>query len=130
MTHLENHDKRPSTGKPKSTRPVSIRLTEEERSRFQAEAGATPLSVHLRARLLAGTGLRRTEAHFRYVDFARLLSQLGQSSLSSNLADLAEAARSGGLPVNPDTEKALNDACAAVIAMRSELLLALGLRKA
>jgi hypothetical protein len=118
------------TGKAVPTRPVSIRLTEAERRRFAIEAGSAPLSVHLRARLLEGTGLRRSESHFRYVDFARLLSQLGQSNLGSNLADLAEAARSGGLPVNPDTESALNEACAAVIAMRSELLLALGLRKA
>lgn len=118
------------TGKADRTRPVSIRLTEEERSQLEIEAGSAPLSVHLRARLLAGTGLRRAETHFRYVDFGRLLSQLGQSNISSSLADLAEAARNGALPVNPDTERALNDACSAVMTMRSELLQALGLRKA
>ena len=39
---------------------------------------------------------------------------------------LAKAVNTGSLPVTPETEAELREACAAVLVMREELLMALG----
>lgn len=58
---------------------------------------------------------------------AQILAMLGQSKIANNLNQLAEAAESGSLPVNLDTETAIKVSCAAAIEMRSLLIKALGL---
>ena len=58
---------------------------------------------------------------------AQILAILGESKIASNLNQLAEAADSGSLPVNLDTEAAIKDSCAATVEMRSLLIKALGL---
>ena len=56
---------------------------------------------------------------------AMLLSGLGQSRLSSNLNQLAKSANMGTLEVDDDIRQQLEHACAAIIAMREALLIAL-----
>lgn len=56
----------------------------------------------------------------------RVLGALGESRLANNLNQLARAANTGSLPVTPDTEQAIKDACASVQRIRAELLRALG----
>ncbi|MCF8466224.1 MAG: hypothetical protein K9G33_02380, partial [Sneathiella sp.] len=72
---------------------------------------------------------RKTRGKFPVKDheaLGRVLGALGSSRLSSNLNQLAKAANTGSLPVTPDTEAELREACAAVLVMREELLMALG----
>jgi hypothetical protein len=47
--------------------------------------------------------------------------------VSSSLRELAHAVSIGALPVTPETEKAITDACQAIDEMRSCLLSTLGL---
>ena len=54
------------------------------------------------------------------------LPGLGKSRLSSNLNQLARAVNSGSLPVSPETEKAILEACAEIKTMSNNLTKALG----
>ena len=58
------------------------------------------------------------------------MAALGHSRLSTNVNQLARAVNSGSLPVTPDTEKALKDACADIAWMRIALMKSLGLYEA
>jgi len=53
---------------------------------------------------------------------------LGQSRIPNNINQLAKAANSGTLPVTPDTEKQLHEACYSVTWIRRQLIQALGLK--
>ncbi|MGE0282901.1 MAG: hypothetical protein AB7P20_20120 [Rhizobiaceae bacterium] len=53
---------------------------------------------------------------------ARVLAALGQSRIANNLSQLAKAMNIGALPMTPETESEIVAACAAVIAMRGELM--------
>ena len=59
---------------------------------------------------------------------AHLQAELGRSRIANNLNQLAKAANSGSLEVSPDTEKALQNACADVRWMRQVLMEALGVQ--
>jgi len=123
---------KPTTRKPqaRSPAPFSIRLTFEERAALEAAAGAEPLGCYIRKRIL-GDGVsyprRRRRAPVQdHEALGRVLGALGESRLANNLNQLARAANTGSLPVTPDTEQAIKDACASVQRMRTELLRALG----
>jgi hypothetical protein len=114
------------------TKVFSIRLTERERELLGEKAGVVPMGAYVRQRLFspdeANTRLRRHRG--RSVDqeaLSRVLASLGQSRLSSNLNQLAKAVHLGVLPVTPETELELTDACRAVSEMRGALMKALGL---
>ena len=51
---------------------------------------------------------------------------IGNMRLASNLNQLAKSANIGTLPLTPEVEEDLMTACSAVIAMRAELMRALG----
>ena len=117
--------------KSERTIPISLRLTEAELSRLKAEASGKSVSSHIRRGLFgadARTRAIRVPAHSD-AHIARLLAQLGQSGIASSLRDLAEAVRIGALPVTPETEFAIRNACDAIDRMRDDLVHALGLRK-
>lgn len=58
---------------------------------------------------------------------ARVLAGFGQSRIANNLNQLAKAVNIGALPVTAETEGEITEACTAVVAMRRDLLRALGL---
>lgn len=113
----------------KKTIPVSIRLSADERSRLEADAGSKSLSEYIRARLFSGKARERrvqtTTTNARQL--AHLLAALGASELGPNLRELAHAARIGALPITPETVEALTAACTATIEIRNGLMTALGL---
>jgi len=114
----------------KETAPISVRLTNEERLLLVRRAGDVGLSAYVREQLF-GKGQRsraprKPQATTR--DLAQVLALLGTSEISSSLEELAHAVSIGALPVMPETEKAITDACSAVEEMRACLLLALGLK--
>ena len=63
-----------------------------------------------------------------YQVLAHLQGELGRSRIANNLNQLAKSANSGSLEVSPDTEKALQNACADVRWMRYMLMEALGIQ--
>lgn len=123
------------SAKRKRPAPFSLRLTAQERARLEREAGETPLATYIKLRLFNNLppletfrpspgGRPATDTHL----IAKLLAALGDSRLASNLNQLAKAANMGTLDSGPETEKELLEACAAVKAMRLDLVAALGLK--
>ena len=89
-----------------------------------------PLGQYIRQRLFEGDLTpRRTRGQTPIKDHAALgqvLGALGSSRLSSNLNQLAKAAHLGALPVTPELEADLFEACDSIRAMRRDLMIALG----
>ncbi|MEM9580747.1 MAG: hypothetical protein AAF891_08670 [Pseudomonadota bacterium] len=110
--------------------PFSLRLTYEERVRLEAEAGDKPLGAYIRERLLGNDATpRKRRGNSPVKDkeaLGRVMGALGASRLSSNLNQLAKAVNAGALPVTPETEGEIKEACRDVAAMRADLLRALG----
>lgn len=115
----------------RSTLPISLRMTFEEKARLDRDAAGMSIAAYIRWRLFdSGNPPPRTRGRFPVKDeaaLAKVLATLGQSRLSNNVNQLARAANSGSLPVTPDTEKALLDAAAQIAEMRGLLLTALNL---
>ncbi len=110
-------------------RNFTIRFTGEEKRLLIERAGNVPLGIYIRG-LILGADVRQKRRSAPLKDdtaLARVLAVLGQSRLSSNLNQLAKAVHIGALPVTPETEGEIVAACAAVSAMRGDLLAALGL---
>lgn len=112
--------------------PFSLRLTFEERARLERAAAGVPLGAYIRARALdEEIPPPRSRGKFPVKDhelLGEVLAELGASRIANNLNQLARAANTGSLPVAPETEADIRDACKAVIEMRYELLRSLGLR--
>ena len=125
-----SHRNPEKTPKGKYPPPFSLRLTFEERARLEKEAAGMSLGAYIRSRLLGEDATpRRTRGKFPVKDhaaLARALAALGASRLSNKLNRLAHSANMGGLPVTPETESEIRDACRAVQDIRAELMKALG----
>lgn len=113
-----------------AAKPFSIRLTEEERRHLGEQAGRRPLATYVRDLVLSqSTQASRQRQRAKLKDdtsLARVLAALGQSRISNNLNQIAKAVNVGILPVTPETEQDIASACQAVIAMRRDLMFALG----
>jgi hypothetical protein len=111
--------------------PFSLRLTFEERAALEQAAAGMLLGEYIRSRVFDGAAApRRTRGKHPVKDheaLGRVLGELGRSRLANNLNQLARAANTGSLPVTPETEAALQDACDAIQEIRTELVRALGL---
>lgn len=118
--------------------PFTIRFSEGERAYLERQAKGLSLGSYIRKEILkeyAPKQSRKTQPRQRLrnpkVDeqkLSSLLAGLGQSKMPNNLNQLAKAANCGNLQMDEETEQLLSDACAAVIAMREALFIALGLR--
>lgn len=112
--------------------PFSLRLTFEERAELEIAAADMPLGEYIRSRVFDESRPPRRTRRRRCVkdqqELARLLAELGKARLANNLNQLARASNSGSLPVTPETEKAIIEACHGIEWMRVTLMLALGLR--
>jgi hypothetical protein len=89
------------------------------------------LGAYIRGELLGQTASPRRKQRQPKVDekqVAALLAGLGASRIPSNLNQLAKHANMGTLDASEDITQQLQDACAAVMAMREALFIALGLR--
>lgn len=116
--------------RPKCPPPFSLRFTFEERAKLDLLRGSMPLGQYIREQVLGDDAAPRKKRGRHPVKdheaLGRVLGALGSSRLSSNLNQLARATNSGSLPVSPETEADLRQACEDVKAMRQELLRALG----
>ncbi|SNY59497.1 hypothetical protein SAMN06297129_3775 [Pseudooceanicola antarcticus] len=131
--HLDfnQHSGDSQTSATKTPTPFSLRFTFEERAKLADAANGVPLGTYIKAVLfqkdLKKVRRRGTHPVADHRELARVLSALGSSRLSNNVNQLAKAVHTGSLPVNPDTESELRSACADIAAMRSMLIVALGL---
>ena len=111
-------------------RPFSLRLSAKQRRDLEVRAGGMPLGEYIRSQLFASDAPRPPSRGPRPVKdhkaLAEVLARLGASRLSSNLNQLAKAANSGALPVTPETEEAVRQACRDIAAMKALLMQALG----
>jgi hypothetical protein len=117
-------------GRAKIPPPFSLRLTFEERARLERDAAGMSLGAYIRNRLFGETASpRKSRGRHPVKDseaLGRVLGALGGSRLSQNLNQLAKAVNTGSLPVTPEIERDLKDACAAVALIRAEVMRALG----
>lgn len=115
-------------------RPFSLRLTQDERSQLQYEAGDAPLGAYMRQKLLSDVKPRKiqnrkTVAPDKDLEtLAQILALLGRSQLVANLNELAYAASIGALALDPDTLADLRAAIREVREFRTMLIAALGLK--
>tara|TARA_B100000953_G_scaffold206126_1_gene170060 strand:+ start:254 stop:685 length:432 start_codon:yes stop_codon:yes gene_type:complete len=111
--------------------PFCLRLTPSERSFLEHHAGSRPLGKYMRYVLLGDNVTPRRKQRKPKIDeklAAALLSEIGQSHIPSNLNQLARHANMGTLDLPDEVERQLQEACAAVLAMREALFVALGLQ--
>lgn len=117
------------TDKGKYPPPFSLRLTYEERARLEQDAAGKPLGAYIREQLLGDNVSPRKKIGNRPVQdqeaLGRVLGALGGSRLSSNLNQLAKAVNTGSLPVTPETEADIREACREVVKIRLDLIRAL-----
>ncbi len=110
--------------------PFSLRLTFDERAKLEKQAAGMPLGAYIRKQVFGKDATpRKTRGKHPvkdHVALGRVLGALGQSRLSSNVNQLARAVNTGSLPVTPDTEQSIIEACEAIEVIRIELLRALG----
>lgn len=115
--------------RPKRLAPFSLRLTADERDELERLADGRPLGEYIKDVLFDDKRRpKRVSGHFinNKQMFLKLLHALGKSRLSQNLNQLARAANSGSLPVTPETEKSLQQACKDVRWLRQTCLESLG----
>ena len=121
----------------KASPSFSIRFTEAERAQLERDAGALSLAAYIRLKLFAGEQpppTRRKPTSKKYVPSTELavlgamLGRLGQSQLALNVGELAKAAKMGALPVTPELEQELLEACSAIQDMREQLISGLGVK--
>ena len=105
-------------------------MTREEKQRLDEIADGMALAAYIRACLFGGDmkpARRRRRPVKDEQTIARLLGILGQSRIANNLNQLAKQANMVCLPVSPDVEQDIHEACAAITDMRNMLIRALGL---
>jgi len=112
--------------------PFSLRLTEEERTRLEAQAGSMPLASYIKSVVLAADApkyrKRRTPPVEEQRLLAEVLARLGQSRHANNLNQIAKHLNQGTLIVDEGLEDDLKRALAEVAWMRATLMQALGVK--
>ncbi|MEZ5911378.1 MAG: hypothetical protein R3D84_03385 [Paracoccaceae bacterium] len=133
MTHSRHKFNKIANPKAKTAEyppPFSLRLTYEERARLDAERGSKTLAAYIRERLFGVDAAPRKKRGNSPVQdkeaLGRMAGALGQSRLSQNMNQLAKAVNSGSLPVTPETEAEIKEACREISEMRAALMAALG----
>jgi hypothetical protein len=134
---MADDTKAAATGaRPPQTKPFSLQLTDDEKRLLLGRAGKMPLGTYVRGLILEEDSrsrrrrVRRTHAPIKdHESLARMLAALGQSRIANNLNQIAKAAHMGVLPLTPETESVIGEACTAVVAMRLALMQALDIRE-
>ncbi|GAB5469812.1 MAG: hypothetical protein Kilf2KO_28420 [Rhodospirillales bacterium] len=127
----------PRNRKPKRPPPFSIRFTDEERAQLRRDAGTLSLAAYIRLKLLCEDqsppprkklSKKKHSPSAELAVLGQLLGTIGKSEIASSLSDIAGAAKIGALPVSPELEQELHEACVAIQHMRRELIAALGVK--
>ena len=123
----------------KRSPPFSMRFSDEERARLDRERGILSLAAYIRLKLFTDEANQSRERKklvrkhsspsAELAMLSQMLGGLGQSRLASNLNQIAKAANMGALPVTPDLEQELSEACTAIQDMKRDLISALGVKE-
>ncbi|MBI1208178.1 MAG: hypothetical protein GC191_12945 [Azospirillum sp.] len=123
--------------KRKGPPPVTVRLSQAEYDRLKHDAGVLTMAAYIRLTLFGEGEIaphrkpytrKATSPSAELTMIGKMLGGLGQSEIAASLADIAGAAKIGALPLSPDVEAAITEACAAVQDMRTRLIAALGVK--
>ena len=107
------------------TNPFSIRFTVSERAYLEQQAGTQHLGAFIREQLLDKKAKKRRVLRKPKMDDknqAMVLSLLGDQRIASNLNQLAKHANMGTLDFDDEVLDQIQEACAAMIAVRNYLL--------
>lgn len=123
--------------RPKQTARVilSIPLTPDLKADLERRAGRRPVSAYAREMLFPANDNSpqkpRTARHGgkSRQALAALLAKLGATQTSSSLQELARFARLGALHLTPETEAAIQKACADIAEMKALLMKAMRVRE-
>lgn len=123
--------------RPKQTSRVilSIPLTHDLKAELERRAGRQPVSAYARGVLFPANdnapqklrAPRRSRTDRLAV--ATVLARLGALDTAANLHELARLARVGALPMTPEVEAALVQACDDIAEIKSLLMKAIGIRE-
>lgn len=115
-------------------RAFSVWLKPEEEAHLRALAAGSPIGTFVKSKALQDEHARHLSGKYGAVEdkkaLAQALSLLGQSRLASNLNQIAKAANLGTLPLTPEVEADVGEACEYIADIRALLIKALGLRRA
>jgi hypothetical protein len=115
----------------KTPPPISFRVTDDERKQLEQSACGLSLSAYIRQCVLgehaAPRKVRNRAPVKDHAALARVLGLLGNSRIANNLNQLAKDANCGALRMDRETEAQIEEAYSHIIAMRQELIRALGL---
>lgn len=121
----------------KVRRILSVPLSPEQMADLAWRAGRTPLSAFARAKLFSdndnltstcfrarGTAPVRNEAAL-----AEVLAKLGNTDMGVTFREMAQLSRYGALPLTPETETYIQQACRDIADIKTLLMNALGIRE-
>ena len=109
----------PDPIKPKRPAPLSIRLSEKEKSELRRLAGGQSLNAYVKSQIFGGKLNKSTGSH---ETLALILFELGKSEFAANIKSIAQLAEIGALIMDEETRTNLNAALAAIIAMRDAIV--------
>ncbi len=113
--------------------PISLRVSPEEKARLERDSGGMTLSAYIREQLFGDHVAPRKRRMKRPVKDHRTVAQLfaliKQTQCWNNLNQIARGINSSTWVVTPESEKLLQEACKAIIEIRSMLMKALGLNE-
>ena len=121
----------------KSTLPVSIRVTAEEKARLQQMAGTLAISSYIRQKLFDDAAVTARAKRYQqkprqpridHTEIAKLLGTFGQSELARSMLALSLAVQMGELEASAEVESSIKQACAEIHDIRNTLIMALGIK--
>jgi hypothetical protein len=120
----------------KSTLPVSIRVTAEEKAKLQQMAGTLAVSAYIRQRLFGDMAAARPKQYqekprqpkIDHVEIARLLGMFGQSELARSMLALSLAVQAGELEASPEVQHQIGRACDDIHEIKTALIVALNIK--
>lgn len=114
---------------------LSIPLTRDLKADLERRAGRQPVSAYARGVLFPANDntpqMLRSPRRSRKdrLAVATVLARLGAMDAAANLHELARLARFGALPMTPEVEAALLQACDDIAEIKSLLMKAIGIRE-
>lgn len=110
--------------------PFSLRLTAEERSQLEFQAGPLPLGSYIKSVVFADDARRYRRQRKPPVQeqqlLAEVLARLAQTRQANNLNQIAKHLNQGTLVLDDELEQDLRSAIAEIAWMRVTLMQALG----
>jgi len=112
--------------------PFSLRLTDEEQARLDAQAGSMPKGAYIKSVIFADDApkyrKRRQAPSAEQQLLAEVLARLGQTKHANNLNQIAKHLNQGTLVLDEDLASDINAALADIAWMRTKLMEALGVQ--